>query len=94
MDRVAIGSAKEFCFKQPCSDFIAEITVNNIKYDIFCNCSTFDPFVSSPLLINIHDLLKKTGKKQKLTMVSYGCMRYDKENNRFNFEGHCFGTTR
>jgi hypothetical protein len=32
VDRLAIGSAQEFCFKQPCDDFIAEINSNNEKY--------------------------------------------------------------
>jgi hypothetical protein len=44
-------------------------------------------------LINNYDLNKKIGKKQKLTMISYGCIKYDKHKKRFNFEGHCFGTS-
>lgn len=61
---------------------------------MYCDCSTYDPFVASPLLINNYDLLKKIGKKQKLTMISYGNLRYDKDKKRFNFEGHCFGTSK
>ena len=93
IDRQDIGSVKEFCFKQPTASFMGEIAANDDKYEVYCDCSTYDPFVASPLLINNYDLLKKIGKKQKLTMISYGNLRYDREKKRFNFEGHCFGTS-
>ncbi len=85
IDRETITGTKEFCFKQPCISFMGEITVKGEKYDVFCDCSNFDPFVSTPLLINNYDLIKKIGKKQKLTMISYGQIKYDKENERFHF---------
>jgi hypothetical protein len=80
IERENINNTKEFCFKQPCINFTGEITIKGERYDIYCDCTNFDPFVSTPLLINNYDLLKKIGKKPKLTMITYGLIRYDKDN--------------
>ncbi len=57
--------------------------VDGVKYEVLCDCTGFNPWISTPLLINLYDLSKVNIKKEKLTMIAYGILKFNGKLKRF-----------